>query len=70
MAIYWPTLRRIKGPLLITCRRCGNRQTWSREKAIINLGGETLPHTIRDKLRCSLCGARGRDGLIDTDARM
>ncbi|WP_156398268.1 hypothetical protein [Caulobacter sp. Root1455] len=70
MAIIWPTLQRIKGPLTITCRRCGNRQAWSREKAIVNLGAATQPHTIRSKLRCSLCGARGRDGLIDTDAQM
>lgn len=70
MAHIWPTLRRIKGDLTIICRTCGNRQVWSREKAIANLGGHTQPHTIKSKLRCSRCGARGSDGLIDTDARM
>jgi ribosomal protein L37E len=70
VAIIWPTLQRIKSPLTITCRGCGNRQIWSPEKAIINLGGSTQPHQIRSKLRCSRCGARGRDGLIDTDAGM
>jgi DNA-directed RNA polymerase subunit RPC12/RpoP len=70
MAIIWPTLQRIKSPLKITCRQCGNRQTWSKERAIVNLGGHTQPHTIRHKLRCSRCGARGRDGWIDTDASM
>ena len=70
MAVIWPTLQRIKSPLTITCRRCGNQQIWSREKAIVNLGGDTQPHTIRTKLRCSRCGARGQDGWIDTDARM
>lgn len=70
MAHIWPTLRRIKSDLTITCRRCGNRQVWPRDQAIQVLGGETLPHQIRGKIRCDLCGARGRDGLIDTDARM
>lgn len=68
MAVIWPTLSRIRSPLTIICRRCGNRAVWRREKAIVNLGGHTQPHTIRAKLRCSRCGARGRDGLVDTDA--
>lgn len=70
MAVIWPILQRIKSPLTITCRRCGHRTVWAREKAIVNLGGHTLPHQIRAKLRCSRCGARGRDGCIDTDAAM
>jgi len=68
MAAIWPILARIKSPLTIICRRCGNRVVWSREKAVANLGGHTQPHTIRGKLRCSRCGARGREGQIDVDA--
>lgn len=70
MAQIWPTLRRIKTALTIRCIRCGNRAVWSREKAIVNLGGHTMPHQIRGKLRCSRCGARGRDHLVDVDAGM
>ncbi|MDG2531029.1 hypothetical protein [Caulobacter endophyticus] len=68
MAAIWPTLRRIKSSLTITCLRCGHRVVWSREKAVMNLGGHTMPHELRGKLRCSRCAARGRDGLVDTDA--
>ena len=70
MAHIWPTLRRIKSDLTITCRVCGNRQVWLRALAVERLGGHTLPHQLPGKLRCSLCGARGRDGQIGTDARM
>ncbi|NGM49309.1 hypothetical protein G5B46_06795 [Caulobacter sp. 602-2] len=68
MAVIWPTLSRIKSPLTIICRRCGNQAVWPRDKAIISLGGHTQPHTIRAKLRCSRRGARGPEGLIETDA--
>ena len=70
MAQIWPTLRRIKSDLTIRCRACGNRQVWPRALAIEKLGGHTLPHQIRAKLRCDACGARGRNGLIDIDASM
>lgn len=70
MAVIWPTLQRIKSPLTITCRRCGHVVVWPRDKAIANLGGSTQPHQFRHKLRCSLCQARGRDGLINTHAEM
>ncbi len=70
MAVIWPTLERIKSPLTITCRRCGHVAFWPREKVFINLGGSPLPHQIRSKLRCSLCQARGRDGLINIHAEM
>jgi hypothetical protein len=69
MAHIWPTLRRIKSDLMIVCA-CGNRQTWPRAVAIERLGGHTLPHEIRGKIRCDWCGARGRHGGIDIDARM
>jgi transcription elongation factor Elf1 len=70
MAVIWPTLQRIKSPLTITCRSCGYRAVWSREKAIVNLGGDTTPQTARRRLRCSRCNARGVDYCIVIDAEM
>lgn len=70
MAVIWPTLHKIRGPLTIVCRRCKHRAVWSREKAIINLGAGSLPYQAREKLRCSMCKARGRDHLIAIDAQM
>jgi hypothetical protein len=70
MAHIWPTLHKIKGPLTIVCRQCAHRAVWSREKAIVNLGAASLPHQVREKLRCSMCKARGRDHQIAVDAAM
>ena len=70
MAHLWPTIARLKGPLTIICRRCNSQVIWSRERAMVNLGSGAMPHQVRAKLRCSQCGARGRDGMITIDGQM
>ncbi len=50
LAIIWPTLQRIKSPLTITCRRCGNRQVWSRERRSSTLAA--IPSPTRSGPSC------------------
>jgi hypothetical protein len=70
MAIVWPILRRLSGPLTIRCSSCGRTVRWPRDAAIGLLGDTAMPHDVRRRLRCGICGARGVDGHIAIDGEM
>jgi len=46
--------------LKLRCRLCGHRAEWTRDRAMATFGVHASPFTVRHRLVCEACGARGR----------
>lgn len=46
------------GPLRFTCSDCGHTGEMSKAKAVQTFGELATPGEVRERLRCSKCGAK------------